>query len=560
MSAPLLRVRRLAVDQRAWEGVRTLIDDVSLDLAQGEILGLVGESGAGKSLLARSLVRLLPPTLHIARGEVLLDGRDLTRADEAEMRAVRGARIGMVFQNPTSYLDPVMRIGDQVAQGIRLHGGLGARAARMAAVETLAQVGLPEQRYAGYAHEFSGGMRQRAMIAIALACNPQILFADEPTAALDVTVQAQILRLLLELRERRGLAVVLITHDLALVAQTCDRIAVMRGGRIVESGEKRRLLAAPRDPHTAMLIRRHPSTPHQIVHGPARLARATSPAPLLEVEDLEVRFSQSGLLPRARRGLPAVNGVCLRVLPGESVGVVGESGSGKTTLARAVLGLAPITSGHVRFAGGDLTRDRTAVLARLRREAAMVFQDPYNALNPRLTIGQALAEVLTVQGRRSAADVPRRVGELLDLVALDRAFADRRPRTMSGGQCQRAGIARALAVEPKLLITDECVAALDAMVQDRIIALLRGLKERMRLTLLFIAHDLALVRNLCDRVVVMRQGEIVEEGSTEHVFSQPQHPYTAALIAAIPGIDPDRPFHEAGAASGDDRLDEGASA
>ena len=363
------------------------------------------------------------------------------------------------------------------------------------------------------------------MIAVALACSPRILVADEPTAALDVTVQAQILNLLVELRERRGLAVVLITHDLAVVARTCDRVAVMRGGRIVEAGEKRRLLAAPRHPHTVALVRRHPSRPVT-----PRPAGETGPEPLLEVEDLEVRYP----LGRRHRGPPALSGVRLRVFPGESVGVVGESGSGKTTLARAVLGLTPITSGRVRFAGGDLTRDRTAVLARLRREAAMVFQDPWGALNPRLTIGKALAEVLAVHGRTPAADVPRRVGELLDLVALDRAFADRTPRTMSGGQCQRAGIARALAVEPQLLITDECVASLDAMVQDRIVALLRDLKERMRLTLLFIAHDLALVRNLCDRVVVMRRGEIVEEGRTEHVFSRPQHPYTAALIAAIP--------------------------
>jgi peptide/nickel transport system ATP-binding protein len=562
MSAPLLSVRRLAVQFDSGAGRRRLVDDVSLELAPGEILGLVGESGAGKSLLARSLVRLLPPNLHIARGQVLLDGRDLTQAGEEEMRAVRGASIGMVFQNAMSHLDPVMRIGDQVAQGIHLHQGLRMRAARVAAVETLAQVGLPDpaHRYSGYPHEFSGGMRQRAMIAIALSCNPRILIADEPTAALDVTVQAQILRLLMSLRDGRGLAIVLITHDLGIVAQTCDRIAVMHGGRIVESGERRALLAAPRDPHTAELVRDHPSTSREAAPGPARAVRATSPAPLLEVENLEVRFPQGGLLTGARRGVPAVKGVRLRVLPGEAVGLVGESGSGKTTLARAVLGLTPITSGHVRFAGNDLTRDRAATLARLRKEAAMVFQDPYNALNPRLTIGQMLAEVLMVQGRTPAADIPGRVAELLDLVALERTFADRTPGTMSGGQCQRAGIARALAVGPRLLITDECVAALDATIQARIIDLLRDLRERLGLTLLFIAHDLGLVRALCERVVVMRQGEIVEEGSTEEVFAQPRHPYTAALIAAIPCLTPHRMFHGAGAAGGDGRLDEGTPA
>jgi peptide/nickel transport system ATP-binding protein len=558
VNAPLLRVRRLAVDLGSGAGARRLLDDVSLDLAPGEILGLVGESGAGKSLLARSLVRLLPPNLHLAEGEVLLGGSDLRQAGEKEMRAVRGAAIGMVFQNPMSHLDPVMRIGDQVAQGVRLHQRLRTPAARAAAAETLGQVGLsdPAHRRGGYPHELSGGMRQRAMIAIALSCNPRILIADEPTAALDVAVQAQILRLLVELRDRHGLAIILITHDLAIVAQTCDRIAVMQGGRIVESGEKRTLLAAPRDPHTTALVRGHPSA-SRAARGSTRAVRPTSPAPLLEIENLEVRFPQGHLLPGTRRGFRAVRGVSLRVLPGEALGIVGESGSGKTTLARAALGLTPITSGRVRFAGSDLARDRSATLGRLRHEAAMVFQDPYNALNPRLTIGQVLAEVLTVQERVPAREVPSRVGELLDLVALDRTFADRTPGTMSGGQCQRAGIARALAVEPRLLITDECVAALDATTQARIIDLLRDLRKRMRLTLLFIAHDLALVRALCERVVVMRRGEIVEEGSTEEVFARPQHPYTAALVAAIPRLDRHGLFHGAGP---DDRLDEGTPA
>jgi peptide/nickel transport system ATP-binding protein len=559
MTAPLLSVRQLTVELQDRGGARRLIERVSFDLDRGEILGLVGKSGSGKTLLCRALVRLLPsPALRITAGAALLDGLDLTRASEAEMRAVRGGAIGMIFQDPTSHLDPVMRIGDQVAEGIRFHEGLDARAARAAAITALAQVGFPDpaRAHAGYPHEFSGGMRQRAMIAVALSCNPGVLVADEPTTALDVTIQAQILRLLMDLRDRRGLAIVLITHDLGIVAQTCDRIAVMHEGRIVEAGGKRSLLANPCHPYTATLVRSHPSLPDTAPALPTLLT--ARPAPLLEVEDLLVRFPGSGgLLGGNRRGeVAAVNGVSLQVMAGDSVGIVGESGSGKSTLARAILGLTPFTSGRVRFEGADLTGDRAAALAKLRRGAAMVFQDPYNALNPRLTVGQALAEVLVVQGRTAPGDIPRRIGELLDLVALDRAFADRKPRSMSGGQCQRAGIARALAVDPRLVIADECVAALDVTIQAQILELFRNLRARMRLTLLFIAHDLAIVRNLCERVVVMRHGEIVEEGRSEDVFVRPRHPYTAALIAAIPDIDPDRPLRAPGVANDNDQTRE----
>jgi peptide/nickel transport system ATP-binding protein len=564
MSAPLLSVRGLAVDLQNRGGTRRLIQGVSLDLARGEILGLVGESGSGKTLFSRSVMRLLPsPRLQIASGQVLLEGRDLVRASEAEMREVRGGAISMIFQNPTSHLDPVMRIGDQVVQGVRFHQRLAGRAARAAAIDALAQVGFTDaaRQYAGYPHEFSVGMRQRAMIALALSCNPRLLIADEPTSALDVTIQAQILRLLMNLRDRRGLAIILISHDPAVVAQTCDRIAVMRNGRIIEEGHKRALLAAPRRPYTMALIRSHPSMPVDTVTPVPAVLESIPPAPLLEIEDLEVRYAKGGALLAGRRhSLAALNGVRLRVMSGESVGIVGESGSGKSTLARTILGLTPITSGHVRFEGGDLSRDRATVLAKLRSHAAMVFQDPYNALNPRLTVGQALAEVLAVQRRAPPADIPQRVGELLGLVRLDREFADRKPGSMSGGQCQRAGIARALAVDPRLLIADECVAGLDATVQAQIIDLFRDLKKRMRLTLLFIAHDLAVVRNLCERVVVMRQGEIVEEGRSKEVFARPRHPYTAALIAAIPDIDLDRQLRASSISGDNNQPNEGVSA
>ncbi|UWM78997.1 ABC transporter ATP-binding protein (plasmid) [Rhizobium sp. WSM4643] len=545
MSGSVLSVRDLTVRAHVDSGPRTLLDAVSLDLGKGEILGLVGESGSGKSLFCRSLVRLLPSSLlKIEGGSVLLEGRDLMRIDDSEMLKVRGGEIGMVFQNPTSHLDPVMRIGDQIAEGIRYHQGLGAREARTAATEILAQVGFPDpkRQYDNYPHEFSGGMRQRAMIGVALSCNPKILIADEPTTALDVTIQAQILRLLIDIRDRRGLSIILITHDLGIVAQTCDRIAVLRGGKLLEEGPKRTILARPQHPYTINLINSHPSLPGAISALLPEIAEASNPArPLLEIDDLHVRFRAGGALLRGgAKTVSAVAGVSLQIMAGETVGIVGESGSGKSTLARAVLGLTPLSSGHVTFDGVDLALQKSAGLAKLRRETAMVFQDPYNALNPRLTIGQMLAEVLKVQGKVARADIPTRIGELLDLVGLEREFAGRKPRSMSGGQCQRAGIARALAVDPKMIIADECVAALDVTIQAQIIELFRELTAKMNLTLIFIAHDLATVRNLCERVVVMYRGEIVEEGHSEEVFARPKHPYTAALIAAIPDIDPDK--------------------
>ena len=544
MTAPLLSIRDLTVRAYLEGGTRTLIDEVSLDLERGEILGLVGESGSGKSLLCRSLVRLMPSSrLRIESGAVLLKGRDLIRASAAEMLGVRGGEIGMIFQNPTSHLDPVMRVGDQIAEGLLFHEGLGSRAARAAATDLLARVGFPDpaRQYDSYPHEFSGGMRQRAMIGVALACSPEILIADEPTTALDVTIQSQVLRLLLDIRAERDLSIILISHDLGIVAQTCDRIAVMREGRIVEDREKRALLASPRHPYTVSLIASHPSVPEAVSARPPERVGPPLKTPLLEVADLHVRFpTGSGLFSGRSRHMSAVSGVSLKVMSGESVGIVGESGSGKSTLARSILGLVPVFSGEVLFDGERLGQS-PRTLAKLRSDAAMVFQDPYNALNPRMTIGQSLSEVLRIQGI-PASQIPGRVLGLLDLVALEREFASRKPRSMSGGQCQRAGIARALAVNPRLVIADECVAALDVTIQAQIVDLFRDLKARMNLTLLFIAHDLAIVRNLCDRIVVMKRGEIVEEGACDVVFNQPQHPYTAALIAAIPDIDPDKPL------------------
>ncbi len=545
MTAPLLSIRDLVVTLNGVTPQKTLIDHVSVDLGQGEILGLVGESGSGKSLLCRAVMGLLPSRrLSVDHGTVDLAGRDLVTATPAEMLAVRGSEIGMIFQNPTSHLDPVMKIGDQIAEGIRFHQGASAREARAAAVDMLTQVGFPDpaRQYDNYPHEFSGGMRQRAMIAAALSCRPKILIADEPTTALDVTIQAQILDLIMALRDKLGLSVILITHDLGVVAQTCDRIAVMRNGRIVEQGEKRQILSSPAHDYTRMLIASHPSL--AAADAPEAVAAAppteTPARPMLEIDDLHVTFDSGGSFFGARgKKVSAVKGVSLRVMPGETIGIVGESGSGKSTLARAILGLVKHSAGRIAFDGIDLAKEPRDALQRLRRETAMVFQDPFNSLNPRLTVGETLGEVLKVNGMAPAA-IPRRIEELLDLVHLDRAFAGRKPRSMSGGQCQRVGIARALAVNPRLIIADECVAALDVTIQKQIVDLFAELKARMNLTLLFIAHDLAIVRNLCDRVIVMLHGEVVEEGPSARVFAQPQQPYTAALIGAIPDIDPDK--------------------
>ncbi|PYF10224.1 peptide/nickel transport system ATP-binding protein [Rhodobacter viridis] len=539
MSAQL-EIRGLSVVYRDAGEERELLQDISLDLQRGEILGLVGESGSGKSLLCRTVIGLMPSrSLTMTAGTVTLDG---VAIHDTDMAGLRGRRIGMIFQNPTSHLDPVMTIGKQIAEGLRHHKRLSAVAAKAEAIGLLRQVGFPDpgRAYGSYAHEFSGGMRQRAMIAVALACDPEILIADEPTTALDVTIQAQILRLLIELRDRRGLSIILITHDLGVVAQSCDRIAVMRAGRIVEEGEKRALLADPRHPYTRQLIDSHPTMTHA---GDEPAPHPHDRKPIFEIDDLRVHFPAGGGFLTPKREFQALKGVSLRVWPGETVGIVGESGSGKSTLARAILGLTRITSGQVSFEGHVLTRDPKATLKHLHHGAAMVFQDPFNALNPRLTIGETLAEVLRTQGETPAAEIETRIGELLDMVGLERSYATRRPRSMSGGQCQRAGIARALAVNPRVIIADECVAALDVTIQAQIVALFRDLIARTGLTLIFIAHDLAIVRTLCERVVVMHHGAIVEEGPSARIFARPEQAYTAALIAAVPDIDPDRPLN-----------------
>lgn len=602
---PLLRVRDLHVTFDSGRGPVHAVRGVDFDLARGETLAIVGESGSGKSTTALALTRMLPAAGRVSAGAVLLDGPgesgplDLAAASEAELRRVRGARIGMVFQDPMTSLNPLLTVGRHLDEAMRAHG-LGDRRARAArAVELLDVVGIPDaaRRMRDHPHQFSGGMRQRVMIALALANEPDVLLADEPTTALDPTVQAQILDLLDQLARDLGTATVLITHNMGVVARSSARVMVMYGGRVVEQGRTADVLTAPRHPYTAGLLRAVPrldapygqrlegipGTPPDLATPPAGCAFAdrcplavdrcrTEQPPLRVVADgrtvacwvsdvpppgpvpvapptarprttvetvdtaepiLSVR-SLGKVFHSRRNRVVALEDVSLDLGRGETLGVVGESGSGKSTLVRTVVGVHPATSGRVLFEGRDITRPGRAELRALRRGVQMVFQDPYASLNPRMTVGAIIADPLVSQGIGTPAEHRRRVGELLERVGLDASFADRYPRDFSGGQRQRVGIARALAPEPSVLICDEPVSALDVSVQAQVVNLLADLQADLGLSMVFIAHDLAVVRQISHRITVMRAGRVVETGPAEQVCSDPQHPYTQALLAAVP--------------------------
>ena len=540
----LLAVEGLAIDALARPGPRALVRDVAFRLRRGEALGLVGESGSGKTLTCRALIGLLPSACRVVGGSVTLGGAgNLLAIDQRALTAVRGRRIAMIFQNPTSHLDPVMRIGEQIAEGLIRHGGLDRAAARRRAVALLDEVGIadPTHMVDAWPHQLSGGMRQRAMITAALACEPDLLIADEPTTALDVTIQAQIIDLLRRLRALHGLAVILVSHDLALVGDFCERVAVMRAGRIVEHGETATILARPQHPYTRELLGSQPrlvAPGHYFPVAGAPAGRAPRPppssgTPLLEVADLVVTFARPRRLADLVRRRPAivvraVDHVGLSLAPGDALGIVGESGSGKSTLARAVVGLVAPSAGTIRLPGD-------AAAAPRYRRVQMIFQDPLSALNPRLTVAQTLAEPLIVHRLCRRAAVAARVEALMAEVGLDRALARRRPHQLSGGQCQRVGIARALAMSPALLIADEPTSALDVTIQAQILNLLMRLRGERRLALILISHDLEVVRRVCERLIVMRRGRIVEEGPAERIFAAPQADYTRELLAAIPG-------------------------
>jgi peptide/nickel transport system ATP-binding protein len=537
-ATPILSVRHLSAEVATPEGRRTVVDDLSFDLAAGETLCIAGESGSGKSMTALSLMRLLPePMARIAGGSVRLAGRELTQLKESEFRRVRGADLAMIFQEPMTSLNPVLTVGRQLTEAIRVHREVSAGEAERQAVEALAAVRIsePERRLHQYPHELSGGMRQRVMIAIALACNPKVLIADEPTTALDVTVQAQILQLIRNLQKDFGTAVILITHDMGVVAEMADRVIVMHDGRLVETGSAEQIFHAPRQEYTRMLLAAVPRL--------GSVAGDRTPPPptkenVIDVRDLTVRFDvRGGVLRRTVSRIHAVEGISFTVGTGETLGLVGESGCGKSTTGKALLNLIA-WDGTVRVAGQSAKGlDRTGMKA-FRRNIQMVFQDPYASLDPRMTVGELVAEPLVVHGIAAGGELNDRVGWLFQRVGLLPEQMQRHPHEFSGGQRQRICIARALALSPRVIVADESVSALDVSVQARVLELLQELQAELGVSYLFISHDMAVIERISHRVAVMYLGQIVEMGTCAQVFGDPRHPYTQRLLAAVPIPDP----------------------
>jgi peptide/nickel transport system ATP-binding protein len=536
MSERLLTVTNLAVSYRTKRGDVPAVRDVSLHVDAGETVALVGESGSGKSTTAAAVVRLLAAGARIDHGSIELAGHDMVTASPRTLRTLRGRVVGLVPQDPAVSLNPVVRIGDQVAEVLRIHGLADRRTARLEAVEALARAGLPdpEVRARQYPHELSGGMRQRVLVAIGLVARPDLLVADEPTSALDVTVQRQILDHLETLTRASGTGVLLITHDLGVAADRADRIVVMSGGRVVEQGTPGELLGAPSHPYTKALLAAAPSlrTARARTVEPTPADTPAAP-PALEVRGLVKDFT----LPRtsAERVLRAVDDVSFTLPRGRTLALVGESGSGKSTTARLALRLVAPTAGRALVDGEDVTGLAGEQLRALRRRVQVVYQNPYASLDPRFTIERIVAEPLRAFGIGSRRERAARAAELLDLVALPRLVLDRRPAQLSGGQRQRVAIARALAVRPETVVLDEPVSALDVSVQAQILDLLADLQSELGVSYLFISHDLAVVRQVAHEVVVLRRGRVVEAGDVESVFASPADPYTAELLAAIPG-------------------------
>ncbi|MFB8114813.1 ABC transporter ATP-binding protein [Streptomyces sp. NPDC055962] len=532
MTTPLVQVEDLTVD---FGDVRA-VDGISFTLEAGAALGVVGESGSGKSATASALLGLHRGTGARVTGTVRVAGTDVGTADEAGLRALRGAKAAMVFQDPLSSLDPYYAVGDQIAEVYRVHNSVSRRAARARAVEVLDRVGIPDaaRRARSRPHEFSGGMRQRALIAMALACEPRLIVADEPTTALDVTVQAQILDLLHDLRRETGMGLLLVTHDVGVAAESVDDVLVMRHGRAVERGPVAEVLGAPRQPYTRELLASVPRIEEKRVQVPRPRTAPADAEPLLEAVGLRREFG------RGAGRVAAVDGVSLTVHAGETLGIVGESGSGKTTLGRMLVRLLDPTDGSLRYGGREIGGLPERDIRPFRRELQMVFQDPVASLNPRRSIGESVADPLRAAGEQDESRIRDRVRELLERVGLDPGRYERHPHEFSGGQRQRIGIARALAAEPRLIVCDEPVSALDVTTQAQVISLLAELQGELGIGLVFIAHDLAVVRQVSDRVAVMRRGRVVEQGTVDEVYGSPRDPYTKQLLAAVPALDPAR--------------------
>jgi peptide/nickel transport system ATP-binding protein len=524
-AAPLLRVRDLSVTLPQGADRRFAVEEASFELSGGEIMCVVGESGSGKSVLSSAIMGAAPTGLKVASGSILFRGEDIVRMGETKLRKLRGNQIAMVFQEPMAALNPAVKVGEQIEEVFTLHSRLAPRERRERVKALLSDTRLPDpDRIAqSYSHQLSGGQCQRVVIAMALAMSPALLIADEPTSALDVTTQAKVLKLMRELRDEHGHAVLFITHDFGVVAEVADRVAVMQAGRIVEIGDKRTVLDAPRHPYTQKLIASVP-------RAEPRPASALKPdaEPSLVISHLAKSYRVGG------QSVTALKDASLALDKGRTLGIVGESGSGKSTLARVAIRLTPADRGAVRVGGVDLAKLGGKALARARRKIQMIFQDPYGSLNPRHSVGAILTRAGKLGGK-PGAEARESAIELLRLVGLKPEAFARKPHEFSGGQRQRIGIARALAMNPEVVFADECVSALDVSVQAQVLRLIADLQARLDLTLVFITHDLRVAAQVSDYIAVMRQGEIVEFGGAEEVLKRPRHPYTRELIAAAPG-------------------------
>ena len=522
----LLDVQDLAVSFVTRNGTNKAVDGISFSVELGKITAIIGESGSGKSVACYSLLGLVPmPPGRIDGGCALFEGRDLLKLEEPELRRIRGRDIAMIFQDPMTCLNPYMTIGKQLMEPLLYHRKVTTAQARARALELLAEVGIrdPESTIDNFPHEFSGGMRQRVMIAMALINEPKLLIADEPTTALDVTIQAQILKLIAELQHRRDIGVIFISHDLAVVADIADTIVVMKQGQIVETGNREGIFRNARHPYTQKLLAAIPTD--------SKPPRPGAAEPLIRVQNLCTWFSQG----RGREPVRAVNDVSFDINRGEVLGLVGESGSGKSTIGRSILRLVPVTSGAVRFDGTDLTALEGRELKTMRRRMQMIFQDPFASLNPRMTVYDTLAEPLLLHGIETRKSVAQGVLKLMDDVGLARAFVRKYPHEFSGGQRQRIAIGRALATRPEFVVADEPVSALDVTIQAQILDLMQQLSREYGLTMLFVSHDLAVVRHLADRILVLYKGEVVEQGTGDELFERPRQAYTRQLLQSIPG-------------------------
>jgi peptide/nickel transport system ATP-binding protein len=530
---PILEVTGLGVDfwvDGTWYPAAI---DMDYTIKRGEVLAIVGESGSGKSSSSMALLGLLPPNARVT-GSIKLTGRELTTLSDSRLRQIRGKEVAVIFQEPMTALNPVYTVGFQIVESLRLHEGMSPADAKKRTIELLTMVELPNpaQAFDKYPHQLSGGQRQRAMIAMSISCDPLLLIADEPTTALDVTVQAEILELLRNLRDRLNSAIILITHDLGVVADLADHIIVMKDGKIVERGTIEDIYYRPQHEYTKQLLA---AVPHlgsaQVVNPPSGDRNA---APVLSFEHVSLDYPKRGRIPAFR----AVDDVSFTIEQGEIVGLVGESGSGKTTIGRAAVGLIPVAAGALKVLGKDLSTISAHDLRAVRKKIGIVFQDPGSSLNPRFPIGQSIGEPLLLAKEARGADLDRRVEQLLDQVELPRSFRNRYPHELSGGQRQRVGIARALALSPSLLVADEPTSALDVSVQARFLVLLQGLQEQLHFACLFVSHDLGVVDALAHRIIVLNQGKLVEQGTRDEILRSPKDPYTKRLLEAVPVPDP----------------------